>query len=92
MNSSVWLIDGTPRNTTPLGISGPENNANKGVFHWSLITRYSLMSSYTGYSLEGGFLSFCRDAVAHSTAPPADCALYEVCLKGNETKVLLTKT
>ena len=35
LNSSFWPIDGTLTDTVTLGQSGPKNNENEGVFHFS---------------------------------------------------------
>ena len=67
-NSCVWSIDGTLKGTTTSGQSGPESNYNERVLHIPQSSRTGASSSddlksYTGDLWEGGFLTFCSDAV-----------------------------
>ena len=39
LNRSIWSLNGTLSDMTPLGQSGPGSNGNEGIFHTPQISR-----------------------------------------------------
>ena len=65
---SFWPIDRTLSGATTTGQSGLESIDNEGVLHIPQISKVGAspsngLMSIPGYSLDGGFLTLCRDAI-----------------------------